>query len=123
MKCTVIIIQQFILYNLSWTSCFTKYGSSLLGCHTGFPDLLFTNCTGMLVTQHMTLHQIKLNYQMVIKSGEGVIELLPHPNNGVRISKFGLGSSGVWTRCQLPVIWDTRRKRLELHVTLIVIII
>jgi len=28
----------------------------ILGCYTGFPDLLFTDYTSMLVTQHMTLH-------------------------------------------------------------------
>jgi len=28
----------------------------------------------------------------------GVIESLSHPNNGIRISEFGLGSTGVRTR-------------------------
>ena len=36
-----------------------------------------------------------LNYQTIIKFREGVIESLPHLNNGVRISEFGLGSTGV----------------------------
>jgi len=39
----------------------------------------------------------------------GVIKSLPHPNNGVHLSEFGLGSPGVRTRCELPV-WDTVRK-------------
>jgi len=37
-------------------------------------------------------------------SGTGVIKLLHHPDNGIRISKFELSSTGVWT----PILRATR---------------
>jgi len=34
----------------------------------------------------------------------GVIDSLPHPSNGIHISEFGLGYTGVRTQYELPVV-------------------
>jgi len=42
----------------------------------------------------------------------GVIESFLHSNNGIRISEFGLGFTGIQTQCELRAVRDTGRKWL-----------